>query len=80
MKRDFLMLVALAAVLITTGCAQLNAAAGSRLDDTIENTKAANDNIAKGVKAAVCGVSFGAVMRDSELKAVAEPLCTPKSK
>jgi uncharacterized protein YceK len=74
MKSLFL---AVLAVFVLSGCGTLNTYVAAQNAAAVKDTKAANDNLVRGIEESICEVPIGAVIRNSEFVPIAQAACLP---
>ena len=60
-----------------TGCGSINSYVAAQDAAVVKDTKAANDNLVRGIEEGICAVPIGAVIRNSEFVPIAQAACLP---
>ena len=67
----------IATVLLLSGCGSINSYVAAQDAAVVKDTKAANDNLVRGIEEGICAVPIGAVIRNSEFVPIAQAACLP---
>ena len=76
MKSLYLAVLVTVCVLLS-GCGTLNTYVAAQNAAAVKDTKAANDNLVRGIEESICEVPIGAVIRNSEFVPIAQAACLP---